>query len=181
MRRTQFAAVLVALTLVPLVGSAESASGAPDRCPEVDSRSIEEVVRFLDDQLTETDKLKIKRYGQDEYGGALHMGLGMWIRNNLGLWWGCPLPRYFNDRGVEHADNMSGAIIDVYWRHLRGESYDTIAIIQCYSDWEKEAARLKSDAESRGEKSVPFPEFNCPERKSIYRVGSEKELRRPPG
>jgi hypothetical protein len=109
------------------------------------------------------------------------MGLGMWLRNNLGLWWDCPLTRYFNARGVEHADNMSGAILDAYWRHLQGAQYDPEAIVECYRDWEVEAERLRKEAESRGEKAIPFPEFDCPQRKSIYRFWTEDELTRPPG
>ena len=152
-----------------------------NHCPASGPGSLEEAVTFLDQELSEADKERIREYEGDEYVGALHMGLGMWLRNNLGLWWDCPLTNYFNNRGVAHADNMSGAIIDAYWRHLRNEKYDINSIIQCYSDWEAESERLRNEAEARGEKGFPFPEFDCPDRKPMYPRFTDKQVERTPG
>jgi hypothetical protein len=141
---------------------------------------LEDVIRFLDEELPEAEKARIRNFGREEYVGMLHMSLGMWLRNNLGLWWDCPLARYFRDRGVAHADNMSGAILDVYWRHLRGETYDIPMIIGCYADWEVEAERLRVEAEKRGEKGFPFPDFDCPDRNPIYPRFTDKKTVKPP-
>jgi len=50
-----------------------------------------------------------------------HHGLGTWIRNNWGLWGGSRLAKYFNSLGVFHPDDMSGIILDSFWRHLNGK------------------------------------------------------------
>jgi hypothetical protein len=47
-----------------------------------------------------------------------HLGLGMWIRNNWGLWGGSRLSRWFNAQGIYHPDDMSGIILTSFWRYL---------------------------------------------------------------
>lgn len=49
-----------------------------------------------------------------------HMGLGMWIRNNWGLWSGSHLMKYFYTLGFRHTDDISSAIIYSFWKHLNG-------------------------------------------------------------
>ncbi len=49
----------------------------------------------------------------------LHIGLGQWIRNTMGLWQG-------NDRllaatGERHPDDASGVIILAFWQVLQDE------------------------------------------------------------
>ena len=174
--------LVVGLSLSVAGQSPESASEAPSsQCPAAGPESLDGAVRFLDQELSDANKQRIREYEPEEYVGTLHMGLGMWLRNNLVLWWDCPLAQYFNSRGVAHADNMSGAILDVYWRHLRGETYDVNSIIQCYADWETEAERLRLEAEARGENGFPFPGFDCPDRKPIYPRFTDKQVEAPPG
>ena len=181
---------ILSATVALLLGLSPTFAGEPpegavdtqsSQCPAAGPVSLEEAVHFLDQELSEANKQRIRDYEREEYVGALHMGLGMWLRNNLGLWWNCPLTRYFNDRGVAHADNMSGAILDAYWRHLNGETYDVASIIQCYADWESEAEKLRAEAEARGEKGFPFPDFDCPDRAPIYPRFTDKQNERPPG
>lgn len=44
-----------------------------------------------------------------------HMGLGMWMRNNWGLWSGkSRLLPFFQKRNITNPDNMSGYILDTY-------------------------------------------------------------------
>lgn len=50
-----------------------------------------------------------------------HFGLGMWMRNNWGLWHGSALAEWFKAKGVDHPDNMSGVILDSLWRDLNGK------------------------------------------------------------
>ena len=49
-----------------------------------------------------------------------HFSLGMWMRNNWGLWQGSKLSKWFNERGIFHPDDMSAIILDSYWHHLCG-------------------------------------------------------------
>lgn len=50
-----------------------------------------------------------------------HFGLGMWMRNNWGLWstWS-RLKQYFDSLGVHEADSASSLILASYWRYLNG-------------------------------------------------------------
>jgi hypothetical protein len=50
-----------------------------------------------------------------------HFGLGRWMRNNWALWAGSNLSEWFNSQGIRHPDDMSGIILDSYFRHLRDE------------------------------------------------------------
>jgi hypothetical protein len=68
-----------------------------------------------------------------------HFGLGLWMRNNWGLWAGSRLSRYFNCQGIFHPDDMSGIILTSYWRQLNGRPIDLRGQIAEYHDyWRKE-------------------------------------------
>jgi hypothetical protein len=50
-----------------------------------------------------------------------HWGLGLAIRNVLGLWReDAPLTRWFATRGFTQGDEMGNAILRAYWRRLHG-------------------------------------------------------------
>lgn len=50
-----------------------------------------------------------------------HWGLGLAIRNVLGLWReDAPLTRWFADRGFSQSDDMASVILRAYWRRLQG-------------------------------------------------------------
>ena len=50
-----------------------------------------------------------------------HWGLGLAIRNVLGLWReDAPLTRWFADRGFGQSDEMANAVLRAYWRRLHG-------------------------------------------------------------
>jgi hypothetical protein len=55
-----------------------------------------------------------------------HFGLGLWMRNNWGLWGRSRLAEWFNARGVTDPDEMSSAILRSFRRHLRGEQVDEL-------------------------------------------------------
>ena len=76
----------------------------------------------LDSMLGDKDKAWLREHGAVD----AHFGLGMWLRNNWGLWGGdsCPLPAYFRAHGIQHPDDMSGLILECYVQHLNGEDVD---------------------------------------------------------
>ena len=50
-----------------------------------------------------------------------HWGLGLAIRNVLGLWRDdAPLTQWFASRGFVHGDDMASEILRAYWRRLHG-------------------------------------------------------------
>jgi hypothetical protein len=59
-------------------------------------------------------------------GGALHahFGLGMWIRNNWGLWQQGPLYRSMQAYGFTQPDDMSGAILEGFAARENAQPFD---------------------------------------------------------
>lgn len=50
-----------------------------------------------------------------------HWGLGLAIRNVLGLWRDdAPLTRWFAERGFVAGDDMASEVLRAYWRRLHG-------------------------------------------------------------
>ena len=43
-----------------------------------------------------------------------HLDLGMWMRNNWGLWGGSRLHKYFRAKGISHPEDMSSVILFYY-------------------------------------------------------------------
>ncbi len=51
-----------------------------------------------------------------------HFGLGMWMRNNWGLWnQEARLTLYFDILGIQDADDVSSFILVSYWESLNGK------------------------------------------------------------
>ncbi len=83
-----------------------------------------------------------------------HLGLGMWMRNQWGLWRGSRLRDYFNGLGVHHPDDMSGIILTSFWRHLHGEPLrldEQIRTHQAYWEW---ARRQEGLEQQRAERAI---------------------------
>lgn len=75
-----------------------------------------------------------------------HHGLGRWLRNNWGLWKGSRLSKWFNDKGIQHPDDMSGIILDSFWRHLNGQPIKLDEQIKHYQDyWKRVKEEHKQD------------------------------------
>lgn len=70
--------------------------------------------------LPEHTLQKVKQATEAEIT-RMHFGLGMWIRNNLGLWSGSQLNTFLCEHGFNDADAMSRALLWVLRAHLRGE------------------------------------------------------------
>jgi hypothetical protein len=84
--------------------------------PEDLEDTFVELNRMLHPKLVER-----MQQGSEEDMSEYHMGLGMWIRNNWGLWGGSRLSRWFNERGICHPDDMSSIVLDSYWRRLHDQ------------------------------------------------------------
>ena len=67
-----------------------------------------------------------------------HRTIGMWMRNNWGLWRGSRLKQYFNNLGVNHPDDMSAIILTSFWRHLHKQPIKLEEQIKvCQDYWAK--------------------------------------------
>jgi hypothetical protein len=134
-----------------------AATGQAEPIPE----DLPACMARLDAMLGDEDKAWLREHGAE----AAHFGLGMWIRNNWGLWHGdSPLPPYFRAHGIHHPDCMSGLILECYVQHLNGEEVDYEHMIgearraeeewrNTMEQWEKE--RKEQEAETPS--TIPAP------------------------
>lgn len=69
-----------------------------------------------------------------------HLGAGMWMRNNWGFWkQEGLLYNFFKDLGLFHADDMSGILLECYWKRAHKVPYDLQAQAKYYQDyWAKQ-------------------------------------------
>ncbi len=68
-----------------------------------------------------------------------HFGLGLWARNEWGLWHGSQLAKWFNERGIHHADDMSAIVVESFRRNLNGDDLNLEGQIKRYEGyWEEE-------------------------------------------
>lgn len=81
-------------------------------------KDIEDCCVQLDKILSEKDKEYIKGLPKKDDTIDLHFSLGMWIRNNWGLWGGSRLQIYFLKKRINHPDDMSGKILEAYYDWL---------------------------------------------------------------
>jgi len=85
------------------------------------------IPKDLDDCFAELKRILSKEEVEDMKSGPeedmidYHHGLGTSLRNTWGLWGGSRLSRWFNEKGIQHPDDMSGIILDSFWRHLNGK------------------------------------------------------------
>lgn len=118
--------------------------------------TLGEAFLFLDSYLV--DKDTFKNYPEDQITGAAHMTLGRWMRNRWYLWWTPDLRnrikddkenyptekpklvQFFNDLGIEHADDMSGIIVKAYHQKLNNKDIDghVKEIIEYYKETNNE-------------------------------------------
>jgi len=98
--------------------------------------------KLLDKELIE----QMKTGTQDDMI-QYHFGLGMWIRNNWGLWGGSRLSEWFNKKGITHPDDMSGIILDSFWKHLNNQPID----------WEEKLKEEKTESNQELQPTVTTP------------------------
>lgn len=82
-------------------------------------QTVDQAVGVLLGLLPDDEKAKIAAMSQDDLI-ALHFGLGMWIRNNLGLW--SENRALLESTAMHNPDDASGVIIEALWRRLREET-----------------------------------------------------------
>lgn len=78
--------------------------------------TVEEAVGVVIATLSDEEKCAISAMSESELIG-LHMGLGAWIRNSLGLWSGNR--SLLESTGEPNADDASMVIIEALWERLR--------------------------------------------------------------
>ena len=126
-----------------LVACAPSTPWTPECDP---AREDDYVPIDLDDSLTHLrcildDDVVAEMYaGSEDDMVRYHHGLGTGLRNSWGLWGGSRLRDYFHSVGLEHPDDMSGVILDSFWRRLHGKPIRLKSQVRYYQRyWEAHA------------------------------------------
>lgn len=115
-------------------------------------KDLEDCFRDLSEMLHPKFIEKLKA-GEDEAINQ-HFGLGLWIRNNWGLWAGSRLAVYFREIGIGHPDDMSGIILTSYLRHLNNRPIELEAQIKFYQDyWRRVSTPKRRGVTVRGSKN----------------------------
>ena len=83
-------------------------------------KDIKDCFLQFDRLLPKVDIDKIKRLKGKNETIKYHLSLGLWIRNNWGLWGGSRFQLYMHDRTNDEPDGMSALILEYYWEWLHG-------------------------------------------------------------
>lgn len=89
-------------------------------------------------KLLSADEIAKMRNGAEADMIDYHLSLGLWIRNSWVYPDGSRLRKWFNARGIFHPDDMSGIILDSWWRHLNARPIELDAQIKGYQKYWKE-------------------------------------------
>jgi hypothetical protein len=121
---------------VPYSGSFDLNRTADPNDPEgfLIPSSLSEALREFDQMLPESVKVSM-RCGSEDDMSRYHFALGLWVRNNWGLWAGGPLAEYFRELGINHPDDMSGIILTSYWRQLQERPLELDAQVMYYQNY----------------------------------------------
>ncbi|OGV70318.1 MAG: hypothetical protein A2283_08220 [Lentisphaerae bacterium RIFOXYA12_FULL_48_11] len=92
-------------------------------------QDLEDCFTQLDIQLKPYQIAEMRKGSENDIGNY-HFDIGMWIRNNWGLWSKSRLQTYFNNLGIYHPDTMSGIILTCYRRYLNQKPIGMKEIIE---------------------------------------------------
>lgn len=100
--------------------------------------TLEEAMECFKELLSPADQVEITRMSEDDLS-RLHMGLGMWIRNNWGLWdEQSEMCKHMKSLGFVHADDMSGSLMREFWARMNGLPSKLAEEIEYYKNyWKK--------------------------------------------
>lgn len=80
--------------------------------------TVDQAVRLLMGMVQESEQAKIAAMDANDIH-TLHFGLGMWIRNHMGLYAGNA--ELLKDTGETEPDEASMVILRAFWCRLRAE------------------------------------------------------------
>lgn len=141
-KASKFPVIFLLVLIVGLSSACRSSKFKYDLSTEIEGVYIpidlEDSFNQLNKLLSPEDIDTIKSKKSEDDLVDLHFGLGLWMRNNWGLWRGSRLNKYFNDLGIYHPDDISGIILDSYWRRLNDLPIKLEEQIKYYQDyWEE--------------------------------------------
>ena len=98
-------------------------------------KTLEEAFEYLESREGHEDWIGLS---EGEAMGGAHHGIGMYMRNQWGLWKKeGELYEYFVGLGLDHADDMSGIILTSFHRKMNGKDLDIDSQVAKYlKHWE---------------------------------------------
>jgi hypothetical protein len=114
-------------------------------------------------KLLKPEDIEKMKSGTEDDMIQYHFGLGMGIRNSWGLWGGSRLAKWFNAQGIKHPDDMSGIILDSFWRHLNDKPIKLKEQIKYYQDYWKKQETIQQSDPGDSEKAADGDPFATPD------------------
>jgi hypothetical protein len=105
--------------------------------------NLEACFTSMKEIMREEEIKRFKEESEEDATAKYHFGFGRWMRNTWGLWAGSKLKDWFLERGIEHADDMSGIILTSFWRHLNDKPINLEEQIKYYQDYWKSVEEKK--------------------------------------
>ena len=112
-------------------------------------KSLDDCFVTLNKILPDSIKNEFELMEENEAVSRSHFGLGIWMRNNWGLWGGTRLSIYFNELGVYHPDDMSGIILTSYHRYLNSKELKLEDQIKYYQKYWEEINKQEEETEKK--------------------------------
>jgi hypothetical protein len=130
-------------------------------------------MRQLDSILTSENKELIRSLEEKDFLSRTHFALGMWIRNNWGLWAGSRLATYFDEQGIHHPDDMSGVILRCYYHYVRGEKVNYQQMLRKERRQEEQWAKKQENSRQKEHEEWEYKwRYECDSKVDTW---SEKE------
>jgi hypothetical protein len=123
-------AVVVAALVAAAPARADAVSDGLKACAPT---TLDEAVGCLDRWLPASEKRDLvdPPVSADEIQ-LPHLGIGMWIRNEWGLWKGGPLRSNLAALGLRHPDDMSAVIVDAFVASQKGVRFNLAGEVARY-------------------------------------------------
>lgn len=152
----KFRAILLFMMAIPMFGTAQNADQQEDSLKTLYIPvDLPDCMRQLDSILTPENKEWILSVEEKDFLARTHLALGIWIRNNWGLWAGSHLATYFDEQEIHHPDDMSGVILRCYYHYIRGEkvNYQRLLREERHKEkqWAKENEKNRQKSKERWE------------------------------
>ncbi|MBO4232603.1 MAG: hypothetical protein J5862_05150 [Bacteroidales bacterium] len=141
---------------------------------------LPDCMRQLDSILAPENKKLIQSMEENELLPRTHLALGMWIRNNWGLWAGSRLATYFYKQGIQHPDDMSGMILCCYYHYVKGENVNYRQMLRKGRQQEKRwAKKLKKERQREDDDWEYIERYECNEMDFLSEEAIEAFLHLP--
>jgi hypothetical protein len=155
--------IIKGIILIALLTDCQQASTERTQSPSTQYADTIDIPRNLEDCLIQIDQLlpdsvkhSISTHTEDEFSVVMHLSLGLWIRNNWGLWKGSRLSNFFYEIGVFHPDDMSAIILDSYYRRSTGKDIKLEEQVKYYQDYWKVTRQPTKDDFPQGVQDIEF-------------------------